>query len=300
MGVQGVLPGWWIGKDDQRAERPYVSPERWDRELRAAGFTGSEGWTYDTEPPLHLSFSMMSGLPQEPSSNKGILLVPSPDSPSWACEVESSFRENGYDVDWSSVDDEPPVDRDIIVLLDTNEPYLYQIKDSDFESLRNYLLKVKTKVLWVTKSSQLSCTDPRYGLIYGLARTLRHEVEMDISIFETEQFDGKAAESLQKVYEKIQRSRETQHHDPEYEFSFHEGVVHVGRCHWGPPSSMEPPETVNKSGKKLDISQYAMLDSLQWVDVPDDALGDDQVEVDIRYVGLNFRVIPLPMPKITS
>ena len=49
--VFGTLPGCWLGEGDDRLDQPYVSIERWDRELQASGFTGADTITYDGEQP---------------------------------------------------------------------------------------------------------------------------------------------------------------------------------------------------------------------------------------------------------
>ena len=37
-----MLPGPWLGEPDGRPDEPYVSLERWDKELTQAGFDSAE------------------------------------------------------------------------------------------------------------------------------------------------------------------------------------------------------------------------------------------------------------------
>lgn len=46
--VFGNFSGWWLGEADDRKWEPYVMVDRWDRDLKAAGFTG----VYDAEEPF--------------------------------------------------------------------------------------------------------------------------------------------------------------------------------------------------------------------------------------------------------
>jgi acyl transferase domain-containing protein/SAM-dependent methyltransferase len=52
--IMGLLPGWWLGEEDERSDEPYVQPDRWDRELRAAGFSGLDDCMLDAPRPYQL------------------------------------------------------------------------------------------------------------------------------------------------------------------------------------------------------------------------------------------------------
>lgn len=47
----GVFEGWWLGDADGRSDGPCVSPDRWDCELRASGFSGLDHCVLDAEAP---------------------------------------------------------------------------------------------------------------------------------------------------------------------------------------------------------------------------------------------------------
>lgn len=214
---------------------------------------------------------------------------------SWDSQVEKTFRENGHEVNWGRFDSEPPIDHDIVVLLDMDleSPYLYYMNGAGFYALQEYIRKVKTRVLWLTPAIQLKCADPRNSLILGLARTLRHEMLLDISTVELDRLDDSSALSVFQVYTEICRKREIKHLEPEYEFALEDGLIHVGRCHWGNlPRDQAPPSASEEATIKLDIGSYGILDTLGWRKIESCAPANDEVEIDIRYIGLNFRVCP--------
>ncbi len=49
--VCGSFSGWWLGEDDGRPHEPYIRVDRWDEELRAAGFSGVETAVYEMSSP---------------------------------------------------------------------------------------------------------------------------------------------------------------------------------------------------------------------------------------------------------
>jgi hypothetical protein len=148
----------------------------------------------------------------------------------------------------------------------------------------------KTPILWITKLSQFRCDKPDYGLIFGFARTMRHEKDADFSIFETDVFDNAAAESLAQVIEKLAWSREISDVGPEYEFAFYEGTVHVGRCHWISPADHMESGFSQSLPRRLDIESLGSIDTLRWTPFEQPGLEDGQVEIEMAYIGLNFRV----------
>ena len=44
---KGVLPSWWLGVEDGRPTRPYMSAERLEELLRDTGFSGTDSVIYD-------------------------------------------------------------------------------------------------------------------------------------------------------------------------------------------------------------------------------------------------------------
>ncbi|GLA68503.1 putative PKS/NRPS-like protein biosynthetic cluster [Aspergillus tubingensis] len=299
--LMGSLIQWSSAEDFRVNNKPYISPDQWDTELRNAGFVGAEGMAYDVPPPYQTYFSMLSRVPfPQPETETyeivTLLIMGSPGP--WANEVATRFREVGCVVNWATLQDTPPENRWIISLLDLDGPFLNDISEERYLSLKSFLLATdKSHVIWVTNSSQIDCVDPRFGLILGLMRTLRHEMTGRFSLFETDCYTQPAAGALIKVFEKLQR---VGHYSDagmaESEYSFFQGAIHVGRCHWMHTEQISPrPKT--HSPRKLDVGSFGLIDTTHWVAVNDHRgdLGKGQIEVDMHYVGLNFRDILVGM-----
>lgn len=49
--IFGTFPEWCLVEADGRSDEPFVSKDRWDRELHVAGCTGVDTVVYDVEEP---------------------------------------------------------------------------------------------------------------------------------------------------------------------------------------------------------------------------------------------------------
>ncbi|EFQ96902.1 fatty acid synthase S-acetyltransferase [Nannizzia gypsea CBS 118893] len=289
--VMGVLPGWWLGEDDGRTAAPYVTPERWDRVLRESGFTGVEAAIYDSEYPYQFGADMISRRIEVYPPKGDLYLLHHSKVHRWAYTVESHLTEKGYAVHWCTLD-QVPAGQVIISLLDLETPFFDNISEEDFHTFQTCIsTKGDCRIIWVTHGSQLECADPRYGQVLGLARTLRFELDVDFSTFEIDKFDANSAISLCNVLEKIQSSREKHWLDPEYEFLLQDGIIHVGRFHWTPLDEENTTTNEPNTPRVLDIGTYGLLDSMSWANGEEATVAEQEVGVDMKYVGLNFRDI---------
>ncbi|KAM5491840.1 Mycolipanoate synthase [Microsporum canis] len=294
--ITGLLSDWQTSEEEDRLEQPYLSPERWDQELRAAGFTGNETISYDFDMPNQTAFTILSSLAPTLISRNDITLLADDSTSPWAKELASNLCEQGYNVHWGSLNQAPPANHCIVSLLDLDGPYLHTVSEQRYSALHAYLMEMdNSKMMWVTKTSQLTCGDPRFGLIFGLARTLRQEMALDISTFETDIFDSVALNALIDVLTKVEKSRAFSENDLEYEFSFHCGTIYTGRCHWASPQSQMPIEPLKEQPRKLEIGSLGSVDTLRWAPFDTEELTGTDVEIDMHYLGLNFRDVMVAM-----
>ncbi|KAJ5424596.1 Acyl transferase/acyl hydrolase/lysophospholipase [Penicillium cf. griseofulvum] len=296
--TMGVFTGWWLGEDDGRAEQPYVSPERWDRELRAAGFTGADVAAYDQKPPYHISASIVSRPENHVPISTNIWLLKNNSTQSqWASDIESLFLNEGYTTSWTTMDQTPPKGKFIVSLLDLEGAPIGSLSKNDHEVFQRYIgQSQECQILWVTQSTSHTCSDPMFGLIHGLARSLRSELLLDISILEVPAWDAAGAKAVIQVCEKIQRCRVHSLRDPEYEFALHEGEVKVGRYHWTPLVEQLASPPHSDASRKLTLTAYGLLDTLHWAEKePCYELDEGQIEVEMDYVGMNFKDMMVAM-----
>lgn len=295
--TMGVLSGWWLGEDDDRTYKPYVSPTRWHRELQTAGFNGAEVVAYDSKPPYHISASYLSRpLDSVFILPKICLLTKTPNHHDWARAIELAFEDMGYSTSWTTLDQEPPKGQFIISLLDSESSPILGLSEESYLAVQHYVEQAEEcKILWLTESTSLACSDPGHGLIHGFARTLRAELLLDISVLEFPSWDLSSAKAVIQVCEKIIKSRAQSLPDPEYEFAFHEGDIKVGRYHWAPLTEQLKSSPLSDAARKLNLTAFGLLDTLQWAPKEPSELSPGEVEVEIEYAGLNFKDMMVAM-----
>ena len=73
--IKRLLPGWWLGENDGRPHEPYISPNRWDEELRGAWFCGADAIVYDEPAPFQTSAHIVARPTPKPIKNHGVTLL---------------------------------------------------------------------------------------------------------------------------------------------------------------------------------------------------------------------------------
>ncbi|PHH69951.1 hypothetical protein CDD82_7419 [Ophiocordyceps australis] len=180
--------------------------------------------------------------------------------------------------------------------MDLEKPFLHDIASTDHEFLRDQISKMEGSMVWLTRPAQVHCQDPRYGLILGLARTVRHELMMDFFTVELEHLNSASVSSVVGIVTRTLRDRAKERGDTDTEFAIHDGVVLTGRYHWGQfDDELKNQTLADDSPCKLVSGSKASLDSLHWLQHEEQTLGADEVEVDMCYVSLNFRDLVVAM-----
>jgi hypothetical protein len=297
MTPQGILPGWWLGASDSRSLEPFVTPSRWDVELRAAGFSGTDTVVYDDDEPYQMNANIVSRpLSIDLQHGERRISILTGSAPILEVQgLQAILVQHGYHPEYYTVDDSLPVNQDIISTLDLSGPFFYNISIETFTRFQNLTTRLGTnRLLWLTRSSQITCEDPRFSLVLGLARTLRAEQSIDFTTLELDGLDSQAWQSVVAVFEKIRNRHEQltgSDIDPDYEYVLSKGIVQVGRYHAVKVPHQLPTPKDTTAPKKLKIGKLGLLQSLTWEQQATfTELGQDELEIEPCCVGLNFRV----------
>lgn len=290
-----MLPGWWLGEPDGRPDEPYVSPERWAKELTQAGFSGAEAVIYDEEMPYHTNATIIASPLIEPRANKKVSILSTAPTCSAATRLADTLSTQGFMTDFCSLSDTPKPGQDIISVLDLEgKAFLTDVSEEQFISLQSFIASLKTSgLLWLTRSCQIESSEPQYAQIIGLARSVRNELSVDFATVEIDNVSDEATfDKVLDVFGKFQgRSRDLEM-DPEFEYAISKGVINIPRFHWISVSNELSLGTDSAAPKTLEIGKRGSLKTLRWVQRPEIQLTGDEVSVEVRAAGMNFKVNP--------
>ncbi|POR37432.1 Polyketide synthase [Tolypocladium paradoxum] len=287
--VWGTLAGWWYGEPDGRPDEPYISVERWARELKAVGFRDPDAAVLDSAEPNQLNAMIVARPAIENIPRKRVTLLALSESKNVGPMLQG-LKSRGYAVHRCGLQDMPlPAGQDVIALLDDEGPFFENVDDWRFESFKTLVNNLKDcGILWVTGLSQIHCQDPRFGQINGIARTIRSEMMVDFATCEVDNV-GSSLDKIIDVFEKFQIRQEDETLKPEFEYAIVNNTVHVGRIH---PFSVQNELLTSDSsdGIALRTSKPGRLTALHWARHEIGALKGDDVEVEAYATGLNFKV----------
>lgn len=270
-----------------------MSVNSWDSELRQAGFLGVEADSCDGETPYHFYRNLISRLPLDDHLQDSTVYLLCPDNATnypWIYQVERHFLHSGLTVQRLAKGEEISPKQRVISFLDLESPFFSNISQQDWQLFQR-LINSFPQILWVTNSVELSSANPDFSIVMGVSRTARQEQEIQFGTIQVDRFDTFAVESLLRISRKFFRPADQSGlMDADYEFALHHGTIHIPRMQWSSLADrfLCDPEL---EATKLDIDTYGSLDSMHWAeDHSPGSPGENEVEVDVKFVAVNFRV----------
>lgn len=193
--------------------------------------------------------------------------------------------------------------KDCVSLVELDTPLLESIAKEDFLGLQQ-IVGHASDLLWVTSSGS-----PGTALSTGMARSIRNEIPS--KCFRTLSIQKQSIQSPERVAPLILKLIASS--TPEFEFLEKDGILHkcrvvedgfmseeMARMRAEERERMESiPLDQAQGPHKLAVKSQGMLDSLCLE--PDDAqeqIGDDEVVMDVKATGLNFRDVMVAMGQI--
>ncbi|KAL9086197.1 MAG: hypothetical protein Q9165_007262 [Trypethelium subeluteriae] len=299
--VLGFVSGWWLGAEDNRADQPWISPERWAKELVAAGFEKPEAIVLDHPAPYQTGAGILASRQSRATKPAKVTLLCNNTNSLRTVDMQRALQALDISVNTRQLGEELP-NNDVISLLDLDQPLIHDMTGETFDSLIRTLKTLKTNMLWLTPSSQINCEDPRAAMTLGFSRTVR--TDLAIKLF-TVEIDSKtssldASQNVVKLLLRINTPHvNPQHTNPDYEFAISNGEILVPRLHW---HTMSDAFTRNvaiqnegASRKHLDIKTQGLLHTMSWNEDKMQSLGEGKVRVQPKAAGLNFRDVMIAM-----
>ncbi|EUC40640.1 hypothetical protein COCMIDRAFT_9515 [Bipolaris oryzae ATCC 44560] len=293
--IMAGFSGWWLGEEDGRVDEPYMTPDRWNLELKAAGFTGVDAKWYDTTPPFQISATMISSLVQPTPARKSVSFLYRGDFDARLESYRATFEANGHSVQPVPFGSPLPVNQDVVSFLELDSPFFHDIKQSDFE----YWIEMVGRMgaenwLWITQTASMGATEPGFAMSLGFVRTLRSEKKISITTLEIDEVNApSSSQRVVQVYEKINSPPPDDDMEPDFEFAIKNGVIHLPRYHWISVKDELEKAAEEIENKHLCIGQKGSINGLRWEDnvAVSRPCGPDEIAVRPHTVGVNFRDI---------
>lgn len=270
-------------------------PSRWDRELKDAGFTGAGTIVYDAEYPFQYCAAIVASLCLErPILKHEMTVLCTRPEEGVSQKLIKELEQAGWAVTVARLGDNRLSQLDIISTLDLETRFFENITSADFKAFQD-LLRTHNfqKLLWLMPPTQMHCDDPRSAQTIGTFRAAREELATPLHTLEISVTEAHFSKLIMKIFDKIRSRRDIDRIDPDREFAVDNGVIKIGRYQ---PFSLER-ELSEKSltdsnhMKILQIKKPGLLNTLGWIDKALSAkIGDHEVEVETRAIGLTFRV----------
>lgn len=288
----GTLSGWWLGEKEGRVDEPYLSPEKWEHYLRAAGFDGLHAVYHDQQFNAN-----MIAIPKQPQLRpRKVTLLYDEMSTQTLNEIQAALRKQNYFVELCRLGKIPPERQDIVAVLDVERPFFHDVDEINFSRFKSLIAGVvDSGILWVTGAAQIHCKDPRYGLSLGMARTIRTEMELDFATLELECFNDAGWNAIVGVLSEFQLRSDSDEFKPTFEFALADGIIQIGRFHWKSINKELSSLSLSKPARKLDIGKRGFLSSLYWKQYSPAEPAKDFVQVKNYAIGLNFKDVLISM-----
>lgn len=195
--MAGLVPGWWVAREEWRPHSAAVTEPIWDKLLRSNGFSGNDVLLRDYKSEkCHIMSVIVSTAqetgkiqgPPEPRPSRRVVLVVD-EAPSDKQTQLASLVGDLLSPHWQtltvcpfSTDELPGAlagltkDDAVICLVEVhNKPLLASLSEHSYECLQQ-LIKHAPRLLWATASNESD--DPQaahYGVAQGFLRSIRAE-----------------------------------------------------------------------------------------------------------------------------
>ncbi len=196
-----------------------------------------------------------------------------------------------------------------IVVDDPGCSYLSTMTTEAFKSLKT--LSEAAGVLWITGG----LTSPDAGIVRGLARTLRSETQLTTFVtLAIEDWDTASNRIIDLIGQVFERSFCCSVASTEYdsELAIREGIVYVPRLVRDPFMDRFLRRETQKGFKdiqpfvqkgrplKLKIASPGFLDTLYFAEDDQAVLANDEIEIEVKSAGLNFKDVILALGQLAG
>ncbi|KAL7823910.1 polyketide synthase [Trichoderma gracile] len=246
--MAGLVPGWWVAKEDWRPHSAAIPEKLWDKCLRNNGFSGNDVIFRDYKSEAcHIVSIILTTAVEEPqlapAIQPGKLVIVVDEQKSYLQTRMAELVQRQLDPQGSkasricafsldelsqAVEDVTEDDTVVCIAEVNSQPLLSNLSEKSFKCLQ-YLVGKASKLLWVTASSTDCEEYADYGAAQGFFRSLR--VEQSSNRIVTLSMEGKL-ESLKiaQLIETVFDASFGPSPSDEVEYLAKDGVLMTGRA----------------------------------------------------------------------
>jgi hypothetical protein len=274
-----------------------LTTDDWNAELHETGFSSAEACVLKTVSDARQLLTIMASparCMEDGLSSSSVSLLSEFSQGKVATLIRQALERTGLNVELVSLTDVPQHNIISILDLDQDRSFISELRPGQFAQFQAFMDKLAGRgLLWLTKSCQMTCREPQYAQIIGLARTLRNEQALDFATLELDDVCSEITmNAVCDVFEAFNGRDTESKRSFDFEHAISGGVVYVPRFHWmhvGRSLTAEPSTEV--TSKRLEMEKQGSLKSLRWVEQPSTAPPTgNEVSVQVRAVGINFKV----------
>lgn len=330
----GPLAGWWAATEDFRPWGPLLDNEGWKRVLRDVGFAETVLTLDDAIAPdeaLHVQSIIVATRPEEEEAtrqldeddavNRVFVIARTPKdavlADALASAVGAVTKDEVSVVPFADLAQHKLKNTCCIVTLEASAPFLASsFSETEFGLLRQ-LLTTAGGLLWLTLDPY---ENPHMALMTGLLRTVRWERDLDgsdlvlLHLPSTEEVQALISHVTKVYSHHFTRGSMSPDRHAEYLVNA-SGFVQTARIVASPPVNdfiaqrttvLQPQLQAFGADPDrslmLHTSAPGRLDKLHFIDWPgaQQAIKPDEVEVEIKAAGLNFRDIMVAMGEVVN
>jgi SAM-dependent methyltransferase len=290
--ILGFLDEWWVGENDGRTDEPYVSPERWEVELKRAGFAAPD-MVLDSPAPYQSSVVIIARPEEHVKSvaNKSVTVLAYKQDGKNVDAVSKKLESRGYTVNKCEFGNGLTQETEYVVsLLDEESPFFEDIDQHRFQTLQKFIANIGDRGLfWITRPSQMQSKDPRYATVVGAIRSIRHEDTIDFATCEVEDVIA-SLDLVADAFTHFQKQQEDEFFRPNYEYAIVDGTINVPRFY---PFTFGDERLSSRASKEcvsLVAEKPGRISSLGWLSRRTEPLVGDQVDIEVFYSELTSKV----------
>ena len=324
--IVGSFDGWWVGGNDGREWGPTMSEETWNEVLLRNSFSGVDIALRDNENPKDQFYSLMvstASKPQVEAAPKDVLLIEpqlvGDELRSFTTQFTTQLETRGAMVSIVKLQDTVDLDvatKSCVFTVDCESTNLLlpEIDQHDWKLLQRLIMTANNS-MWVTQGATINSESPTSNLMTGMARCIRAEnpsvalVTLDMD-FNRPIASADNIETVIQVY--LSGVSQMNSARPDWEFAIRDNKILIQRIlleknmndlissfHMTPKAEVAPFEQPGRP-LELQIGTPGRLDTFRFGDDAshDATLGDEDVEIKVKSVGLNFKDVMIAMGQL--